>query len=202
MVSEPQGIELDQTLAEEKAKLAAQKADLVVAEVEYGTPVTIKAQLDKAKAAVDLAKLHLDWTVVKAPAHGYVTNFELRVGNVVQTADSLFPFVETDEWWIQANFKETSIERIKPGQPVTVTVDMYSDKTFTGTVASLGSASAASFSLLPVQNTTSNWVKVTQCVPIRISLEAFDEAFPYRLGASASAEVNTDAGADGTAKTN
>ncbi len=196
VVSEIQGIELDQTLAEEKAKLAAQKADLVVAEQEYGTPETIKAQLDKAKAAVELAQLNRDWTVVRAPAAGYVTNFALRVGDVVQSADSLFPFVETDEWWIQANFKETSIDRIKPGQSVTVTVDMYSGKTFTGTVQSLGSASAASFSLLPAQNTTGNWVKVTQRMPVRISLEAFDKAFPYRLGASASVELNTDAPAN------
>ena len=98
VVSEVQGIALDQTLAEEKAKLAAQKADLVVAEQEYGTDATIKAQLDKAKAAVELAKLNSEWTVVRAPAAGYVTNFALRVGDVVQSTDSLFPFVETDEW--------------------------------------------------------------------------------------------------------
>ncbi len=202
VVSELQGIELDQTLAEEKAKLAAQKADLVVAQEEYGTPETIKAQLDKAKSAVELAKLNQEWTVVRAPAAGYVTNFAMRVGDVVESADDLFPFVETDEWWIQANFKETSIDRIKPGQAVTVTVDMYSDKQFTGTVQSLGSASAASFSLLPAQNTTGNWVKVTQRMPVRIALEAFDEDFPYRLGASASVEVNTDATPSNAAKSN
>ncbi len=192
VVPELTGIELEQTLAEEQAKLASDQANLVVAQQEYGTPETIKAQLEKAQALVDLAKLNLEWTVVRAPADGYVTDFALRVGDVVQSADSLFPFVETDAWWVQANFKETSVDRIKSGQSVTVKIDMYGDREFKGSVESLGSSSAASFSLLPAQNTTGNWVKVTQRMPVRISLEPFNDDFPYRFGASASVEVNTD----------
>lgn len=187
------GIELEQALAEEQAILKETEANVVVAEREYGTPETIKAQIDKATSALTLARLNREWTVIRAPANGIVTNFALRKGDVVQAADELFPFIETGEWWIQANFKETAIQRLKVGQPVEVTIDMYGDRNFTGTVESLGSSSAASFSLLPAQNTTGNWVKVTQRVPVRISMEPYDEAFPYRLGTSTSVEVNTDA---------
>ncbi len=191
------GIELDQELAEEQAKLKEAESNVVVAEREYGTPETIQAQIEKAEAALTLARLNREWTVVRAPARGYVTNFSLRKGDVVEEADALFPFVETRVWWLQANFKETGIDRLRSGQPVTVKIDMYGDREFKGTVESLSSSSAASFSLLPAENTTGNWVKVTQRVPVRIAMEAYDEAFPYRLGASATVEVNTDAVTDG-----
>jgi membrane fusion protein (multidrug efflux system) len=193
VVTELKGIELEQALAEEQAKLKQVQANVVVAEREYGTPETIKAQIEKAESALAIAQLNRDWTVIRAPAKGYVTSFALRKGDVVQSADALFPFVEINQWWIQANFKETSIDRIKSGQPVTVKIDMYGGREFTGAVESLGSSSAASFSLLPAQNTTGNWVKVTQRVPVRITLQDFNEEYPYRFGASASVEVNTDA---------
>ena len=203
VVTKLKGIELDQEYAEEQARLKEAEANLVVAERDYGTPEIVEATIQKSEAALELARLNREWTVVEAPADGFVTNFGLRKGDVVETADSLFPFVEVSEWWIEANFKETSIDRIKPGQPVTVKIDMYGDKTFEGTVSSLGSSSAASFSLLPAQNTTGNWVKVTQRVPVRINLGSYDEAFPYRMGASASVEVNTDvAGSDDTSAAN
>jgi len=195
-VSELSGIELDQALAQEKAKLAAREADLAVAEQEYGTTESIEAKTQKAEAAVALAKLKRDWTEVRAPARGYVARVRLREGDVVETADSLFPLVEADRWWVQANFKETGIERIQPGQPVSVAIDMYDGRRFAGTVESLGSSSAASFSLLPAQNTTGNWVKVTQRIPVRIGLEELDEAFPYRIGASASVTVDTTVAVD------
>ena len=126
-----------------------------------------------------------------APANGYVGKLTLRVGDVVQSADDLFPFVESDIWWVAANFKETAVERIKPGQSVTVKIDMYGDKEFRGTVTSIGPSSAASFSLLPPQNTTGNWVKVTQRIPVRIGLDAIEPDYPYRLGASAQVVIDT-----------
>lgn len=186
-----QGIQADNALLEAKAKLKTAQAELVVAEKEYGTQEYIQAQLQQAQAEVDQAQLNSDWTVVVAPANGYVGNLTLRVGDVVQAADDLFPFVESDIWWVAANFKETSIDRIKPGQSVTVTIDMYGDKEFKGTVTSIGPSSAASFSLLPAQNTTGNWVKVTQRIPVRIGLDAFEPDYPYRLGASAQVEIDT-----------
>ncbi|MEM9107795.1 MAG: HlyD family secretion protein [Pseudomonadota bacterium] len=187
-----QGIEADNALLEAQAKLKTAQAELVVAEKEYGTQESIQAQLQQAQAAVNQAQLNSDWTVVVAPANGYVANLTLRVGDVVQAADNLFPFVESDDWWVAANFKETNVDRIKPGQPVTVKIDMYADREFKGTVTSIGPSSAASFSLLPAQNTTGNWVKVTQRIPVRIRLDEIEPDYPYRLGASVEVEVNTD----------
>ncbi|WP_136656805.1 HlyD family secretion protein [Nitratireductor sp. XY-223] len=186
------GVEVENSLAEAKSKLDTLMADLTVAEKEYGTPESIEAKIQKAEASLTEAKLNKQWTTIVAPADGYVTNLSLRRGDVVTSGDQLFPFIESAIWWIDANFKETNVDRIRPGQPVTVTLDMYDDKTFDGTVESIGFSSAASFSLLPAQNTTGNWVKVTQRIPVRISLSAMQDEFPYRIGASASVEVNTD----------
>ena len=186
-----QGIEADNALLEAQAKLKTAEAELVVAEKEFGTEASIQAQLRQAEAQVRQAELNAEWTVVVAPANGYVANLSLRVGDVVQAADDLFPFVESDTWWVAANFKETDVEQIRPGQSVTVKIDMYGDRAFKGTVTSIGPSSAASFSLLPPQNTTGNWVKVTQRIPVRIGLDAIDPDHPYRLGASARVVIDT-----------
>ena len=185
-----QGIQADNSLLEAQAKLETLQADLVVAQKQYGTPETTKAQIDQAEAAVKEAQLNSEWSVVVAPADGYVTNLTLRAGDYVQGGDDLFPFVENNAWWVEANFKETGIGRIRPGQSVTVKVDMYGDKEFKGTVDSIGSSSAASFSLLPAQNTTGNWVKVTQRIPVRIGLDAVDPEYPFRMGASTSVAID------------
>ena len=185
-----QGIQADNNLLEAQAKLETLKAMLVVARKQFGTPETTKAQIEQAQAAVNEAQLNSNWTVITAPADGYVTNFALRAGDYVQAGDDLFPFVENETWWVEANFKETSVGRIRPGQSVTVRVDMYGGKTFKGTVDSIGASSSASFSLLPPQNTTGNWVKVTQRIPVRIGLDAVDPEYPFRMGASTTVEID------------
>jgi membrane fusion protein (multidrug efflux system) len=174
-------------------KLLEVKAELQQAIVELGDEDVQQARVEKAAAEVRLAKLDLEWTLVKAPADGLVTEFELRVGDVVSPGDRLFPFIETTEWWVQANFKETQLKGIKPGMPAIVTVDIYGERTFKGVVESISGSSAASFSLLPAQNTTGNWVKVTQRIPVRIRMLTRDPAHPYRMGASAEVTVEKDA---------
>lgn len=190
-----QGIEADNRLLEAQARLETLQADLVVAQKQYGTEETTKAQIDQAQAAVKEAQLNSDWTMITAPADGYVTNFALRTGDYVQAGDDLFPFVENETWWVEANFKETGVGRIRPGQSVTIRVDMYDGKEFKGTVESIGASSSASFSLLPAQNTTGNWVKVTQRIPVRIGLDV-DPVYPFRLGASTRVEIDAVEQAD------
>ena len=194
------GIEVENSLVAAQSKLATLRADLTVAQREYGTPEVIQAKIDDAEATLAEARLNLDWTTVVAPADGYVTNLTLRQGDVVSSGDDLFPFIDSRVWWIDANFKETNVDRIKAGQQVKVTLDMYGDKAFSGVVESIGFSSAASFSLLPAQNTTGNWVKVTQRIPVRIKLETIDPDYPFRIGASASVEVNTDPPASATSR--
>ncbi len=177
---------------ETKGRVAEAKAALEEALIKQGSREVREARIAQAEADVALAKLNLEWTLVRAPADGYVTQFTLRVGDVVKPQEQLFPFIESESWWVQANFKETDISAIEPGMRAVVTVDIYGDKKFEGKVESLSRGAAASFSLLPPQNTTGNWVKVTQRIPVRIRIIEQDPKYPFRLGASASVSVDTE----------
>ena len=107
-----------------------------------------------------------------------------------------FSIVENQQWWVEANFKETDIGRMRPGLVTVITIDMYPGLKLTGTVESLGAGSGAVFSLLPPENATGNWVKVTQRFPIRVRIDprigAPDNLRPLRVGASATVTVNID----------
>lgn len=163
---------------------AAQDQELVV------TTPTVKlrgtaAQLDKATE--DRVKTH-----VLAPGSGWVSNMRLRPGAVLQAGTPAFALVEDGDWWVAANFKETDLGRIKPGQPATISLDMYPDYTIEGTVESISPGSGATFSVLPPENATGNWVKVTQRFPVRVKItSAPDENRPLRVGASATVTVDT-----------
>jgi membrane fusion protein (multidrug efflux system) len=187
---------------ETKGRVAEAKAGLDEALINQGNLDVRAARVASAQADVELAKLNLEWTRVLAPADGYVTQFSLRVGDVVKPQEQLFPFVESGNWWVEANFKETDVALIEPGMRVIVTVDAYADKEFEGRVESLSRGAAASFSLLPPQNTTGNWVKVTQRIPVRIQLMQQDPKYPFRLGASVTASVDIDAPATKSDKSN
>jgi membrane fusion protein (multidrug efflux system) len=99
--------------------------------------------------------------------------------------------VDTHEWWVDANFKETDLHRIHPGQPAQITLDMYPGVTFHGEVLSVSPASGAAFSLLPPENATGNWVKVTQRFPVKVSVLDPDPAFALHIGASSTVTINT-----------
>ena len=185
-------ITYENSLVTARAKLLELQSDLTKAIAELGADDVQQARIQIAEAAVTLAQLKLEWTTVTAPADGTVTALTLRAGDYVQAGQQLFPFIESAEWWVQANFKETSIKNIRPGQPATIKIDIYGGKKFHGIVDSISTGSAAAFSLLPPQNTTGNWVKVTQRIPVRIRLSQPDPNFPYRYGASAEAAIDIE----------
>lgn len=191
--SQIEGVRTRQELAEAEADLASSRADLAQAREKLGLPDVRQARVRRSKAAVELARINREWTRVAAPANGYVTRFDLRVGDVVTPGQRLFPFIESDAWSVDANFKETQVAHVRPGMPARVQVDIYGSHEFNGVVESLSAGSAASFSLLPPQNTTGNWVKVTQRIPVRVRLLDIDPERPYRLGASASVTIDEDA---------
>ena len=176
-----------------QSKLLELQAELAKAIASLGGNEVQQARVENAQAAVALAKLKLEWTRVLAPADGYVTQMVLREGDVVQPGVQLFPFIESAQWWVQANFKEADVAGVTPGMQVKVSIDIYADRVFKGVVDSLSAGSAASFALLPPQNTTGNWVKVTQRIPVRVRLPAMDPDYPYRYGASAEASIDLDA---------
>jgi membrane fusion protein (multidrug efflux system) len=156
-------------------------------------PVTQHPQYVQAKAQVDEAQRQLDHTVVRAPFAGTVTNVpSIAPGKYLAASTTAFYLVDRDHVWIDATPKETELTYVQPGQSVTVTVDTYPDAEWSGVVESISPAAAEQFSLLPAQNTSGNWVKVVQRVPMRVRVDASDKALPpLRAGMSVEVEVNT-----------
>ena len=147
-----------------------------------------------AQAKVDEAQRELDHSVVTAPFSGLVTDVSaIAPGKYLAASTTAFYLVDTDHAWIAANPKETELTYVRPGQPVTITIDSYPDVTWHGTVESISPVAAQEFSLLPAQNTSGNWVKVVQRVPMRIRVDAGDKNKPP-LRAGMSAIVNVDTG--------
>ncbi|TWF54938.1 HlyD family secretion protein [Neorhizobium alkalisoli] len=182
--------------AREKVAVAKAQAAATLAELggNIDQPIEENPVYLEAKAAVDDAQRQLDNTVVKAPYAGVVTNVSaLQVGRYLDAAEQGFSLVSTHNMWIAANPKETELTYIKPGQPVSITVDTYPDVTWKGTVASVSPASGASFALLPAQNTSGNWVKVVQRIPMRVTIDDADAQGkpPLRAGMSTVIEVDT-----------
>ena len=144
-----------------------------------------------AQAALDRALLDLSYTVVCAPADGIVTKVDqLQVGDYIQPATPVFALVSPHTVWIEANFKETELAHIVPGQAAEIALDLYPDRVFHGKVVSLSPGTGASFSLLPPENATGNWVKVVQRLPVRISLEDLDGETRLPMGLSATVTVD------------
>lgn len=144
-----------------------------------------------ALAAREAAARNLEKTTVVAPADGIVSQVgSLNVGQFVATGTTIASLVETGSTWIEANYKETQLAGLKAGMPVSVAIDAYPDATFAGRVESIGAATGAEFALIPAQNATGNWVKVTQRVPVRISVEG-DGSHVLRAGMSAVVTVDT-----------
>jgi membrane fusion protein, multidrug efflux system len=157
-------------------------------------PIEQHPRYRDAVAQRNEAARQLDHTVVKAPFAGIVTNVpSLAPGKYLQAPMTAFYLVATDYVWVDSNPKETELTNVRPGQPVTVTVDTYPDLEWRGAVESISPAAAQEFSLLPAQNTSGNWVKVVQRIPVRVRLDTSDKSLPP-LRAGMSVEVNVDTG--------
>lgn len=176
-------------LAQARAKQAAAEAEVQVLRADR---LRQEALLAQAEATRDLALDALENTVIRAPRAGVVGNRAVRAGQYVGPGSHLMALVPLDSVWVDANFKETQIGALTPGQPVTVRVDAWPDEPVTGTVASVAPASGAEFSLLPPENATGNFTKVVQRVPVRIDLPP-DNPLAGRLrpGLSVVVEVDT-----------
>lgn len=150
-------------------------------------PRLAAARAQRAKAALDLKR-----TEVRAPVSGKVSNVDrLQIGQMLVTGLPALSIVANDRSWVEANFKETQLDRLRSGQKAEITIDAYKSVTLKGHVASIGGGTGSEFSVLPAQNGNGNWVKVTQRVPVRI---AIDEASPRPLIAGLSSEVTVYVG--------
>ena len=127
-----------------------------------------RADIEAAKAALDLAQLNLSYTVVIAPCDGIASKKNIQIGQLIQPGQNLLSLVESDRVWVVANYKETQMKNIKDGMSVKIKVDAVPDITFNGVVTSISNATGAQYSVIPVDNATGNFVKVKQRVPVRI----------------------------------
>jgi membrane fusion protein (multidrug efflux system) len=148
----------------------------------------------QAKTQVDEAQRQLDDSVVKAPFAGIVTQVSaISPGKYLAASTTAFYLVDMDHVWVDATPKETELTYVRSGQPVAVTVDTYPDAVWHGVVASVSPAAAQQFALLPAQNTSGNWVKVVQRIPLRVRVDTSEMNLPP-LRAGMSVEVNVDTG--------
>ncbi len=182
----------EQAVAAADAALAAARANVGVLAAQK---TEAERTLDQYRIARDQAKLNLDHTVIRAPFDGVVGNGAAQPGEYIQPGQRLLALVPLDAVYVDANFKETQLADLKPGQRVTVTVDAYPGLSIEGTVASIAPASGSQFSLLPPDNATGNFTKIVQRVAVRIRLPAdIADKGLIRPGMSVVASVDTRTG--------
>jgi membrane fusion protein (multidrug efflux system) len=190
------------TLATSQSTLASLKeqADVQLAKLggSISTSVEQLPQYRAAEAQVDEAQRQLDHTIVRAPFAGVVTEVDsLQPGTLVVSALSAFTttsavgLVSTKDLWVEANMKETDLTRVHRGQPVDVTIDSYPGHTWKAEVDSISPATGSDFSVLPAENASGNWVKVTQRVTVKVKLDLKPDDPPLRAGMSAYVSIDT-----------
>ncbi len=174
--------------AYEAATAALQGAEALTA----GTDVAHHPEVLAAKAQLDTARLNLSRTVITAPVSGIVAQRNVQVGQMAAAGRPVMAVVPVQDVYVDANFKEDQLAKVRPGQPVELTSDLYgSSVTFHGTVAGLGGGTGAAFAVIPAQNATGNWIKVVQRIPVRITLDVGElKQHPLRVGLSMKATID------------
>ena len=163
-------------------------AALIADTTEDTNPEVALARARRDQAAVDLER-----TIIRAPVDGVVAKRQVQLGQRVQAGTPLLAVVPVQEMHVDANFKEVQLEKVRAGQPVTLTADIYgSSVTYNGTVEGFSGGSGAAFAAIPAQNATGNWIKVVQRVPVRIKLDPEQlAANPLKVGLSMTARIDT-----------
>ncbi|MCF9581709.1 HlyD family secretion protein, partial [Vibrio parahaemolyticus] len=177
-------------LANAQASLEQARATVEKAIANRGEEGAEAAVVQQAAAQLAQAELNLSYTDITSPVDGIAGEINTHVGSVVSVGQTLFPVILKDSYWVRANFKETDLTHIKPGMHADVVIDMYPDVVWKATVEQLSPASGTSFSLMPPENATGNWVKIKQRFPVRLALEVPADAPQLRVGASS--EVTID----------
>ena len=185
--AEKESAEAQQTAVRRQAETASMQ--VVAAKQQVAVAASLVGQ---RRTDLDYARLQLSYTVILAPAKGTVSRKNVQPGQYINTGTSLCSVVSDDGIYVVANFKETQLENVQPGQPVEVEVDAFPKESIHGTIQSFAAATGAKFSLLPPDNATGNYVKVVQRVPVRIRLEAKSGTMVHlRPGMSVKVSVRT-----------
>lgn len=170
----------------EQAKANRQRVEITSAQANASV-----ASIQQARANLETAQLQLSYTTIVAPIDGMVTKKTIQVGQIVQPGQTLLTIVPVKEVWITANFKETQLADVRPGQPAEIKVDMYG-RSFQGQVDSIAAATGADMSLLPPENATGNYVKVVERIPVKIVLKNAPAGFVFRPGMNVTANILTN----------
>lgn len=184
-------------IALQQVRVIEQEAAQIRAQLggDPNLPIEQHSHYQTVMAAKNRAELDLEHTVVRAPFDGIASNTP-QVGQQVIGKGAfnspIMSLVATTDIWVEANFKETDLTYVKPGQAVSVHIDTYPDKEWKGTIQSLSQATGAEFSVIPPQNATGNWVKVVQRIPVRVAVEINKDDPPLRSGMSTSVKIDTE----------
>ncbi len=182
----------DLTVARHKVKVLQSELAGILTRLsgDPNLPVAKHPDYIEALAAEKVAAAAVARCIVRAPFDG-VASRTPDVGEYAATGQPIMSLVSDRHVWVRANFKETELTNVRPGQAATIHVDAYPGKTFDGVVESIAQATGAEFSVLPPQNATGNWVKVVQRIPLRIAIENRNTATPLRAGMSTSVDIDT-----------
>lgn len=191
------GLELAKAgLAQASSSRKAAESTLAANEaLIQGVSETSTPDVQVAQAHVEQAQLDLERTVIRAPVDGVITRRNIQVGQRVAPGTSMMMIVPINDLYVDANFKESQLKKVRPGQPVTLTSDLYGDDVeYHGKVMGFSGGTGSAFALIPAQNATGNWIKVVQRLPVRIALDPKELAeHPLRVGLSMEAKVDLSA---------
>ncbi|AOR76850.1 MULTISPECIES: HlyD family efflux transporter periplasmic adaptor subunit [Novosphingobium] len=177
--------------AQENARSARRQEEAAVA-LTKGTTLQTAPEILQAQAQLEQAKLDLERTIVRAPIDGVVSRRSIQVGQRIQSGQAAMTVVPVGELYVDANFKEDQLGKVRSGQKATLTSDFYGGKVeYHGKVVGFSGGTGAAFSLIPAQNATGNWIKVVQRLPVRIQLDPKElKEHPLRIGLSMEAEID------------
>jgi membrane fusion protein (multidrug efflux system) len=174
-----------------RAMVAQSMANHKQVTIHEADRASAEAAVATAQADLEAAELQLSYTTIAAPSDGVVTRKSVEAGQIIQPGQGLFTLIPLNDVWVTANFKETQLAKVRPGQKAEIDVDMYG-KTVTGYVDSIAGATGARLSLLPPENATGNYVKVVQRIPVKILLDpASSDKAVLRPGMNVEATIIT-----------
>ena len=170
-------------ILQQQQKASAYQKSVIIAKSKASDKLTevAAANIKRAQALLDAANLNISYTVITAAIDGQVSKIDIQPGQLVQPGQSLFYIINNQEAWVIANFKETQLNKMVMGQKVSLKVDAYPDYEFKGTITSFSPATGSRFSILPPDNATGNFVKTIQRLPVKISLDASNDAEKIKL---------------------
>jgi membrane fusion protein (multidrug efflux system) len=186
--------EVEHRLTDARNRVATARRDIetVIAELGAGEGADKHPKVLRARSKLEQAKRNLRNATVRTRVNGIVGKTGLQPGEYVTAGQTVFALMATDSVWVEANVKETDLTHVRPGQKATLEIDTYPGVELQAVVSGISPAAGSEYSVLPAQNATGNWVKITQRVPVRLELTGDTRGVPLRAGMSADVSIDTE----------